>query len=298
MVSSSRSKVMAEADASLECIVKLGGSAVTDKSTLETPRLDAIRAAADIISQVRGRCIVVHGAGSFGHFQAREHGVVWGYRDKETDTEVQTVKLGFCRTRQSVTKLLHIITEEFVRLGIPAVGVSPLSSWVTDDASVVKADTDNIRDMLLEGFLPVMHGDAVLDRKRGCTILSGDTIIKHLCSVFRPPRVVFLTDVPGIYDRPPEQPGAQLIPEIQVDRDRKLHVSIATSSQAHDVTGGIALKLKSAIDIVTESNGHTCVMVCGIQSQAAVRACVEGQLPQGTGTIVQLNISKHPDEVT
>ncbi|XP_078669629.1 uncharacterized protein LOC144910412 isoform X1 [Branchiostoma floridae x Branchiostoma belcheri] len=290
---------MAETGTGLECIVKLGGSAVTDKNTLETPRLDAIRAAADIISQVRGRCIVVHGAGSFGHFQAREHGVVWGYRDKETTAEVQTVKLGFCRTRQSVTKLLHLITEEFVGRGIPAVGVSPLSSWVTDDASVVKADTDNIRDMLLEGFVPVMHGDAVLDRKRGCTILSGDTIIKHLCGVFHPPRVVFLTDVAGIYDRPPEQPaGSQLIPEIQVDQHRKLHVFIATSSQAHDVTGGIALKLKSAVDIVTESNGRTCVMVCGIQSGAAVRACVEGQLPKATGTIVQLNMCKHPVEVT
>ena len=32
--------------------------------------------------------------------------------------------------------------------------------------------------MLSVGFVPVLHGDCVLDSIRGCTILSGDTIIK------------------------------------------------------------------------------------------------------------------------
>lgn len=43
---------------------------------------------------------------------------------------------------------------------------------------MVKYDLGAIRDILQCGFIPVLHGDCVLDDVRGGTILSGDTIIQ------------------------------------------------------------------------------------------------------------------------
>ena len=57
-------------------IVKLGGSAITVKDTFETLRDDSLNSTANQIRQLLQEnyhinLVVVHGAGSFGHFQVR-----------------------------------------------------------------------------------------------------------------------------------------------------------------------------------------------------------------------------------
>ena len=47
----------------LEVIIKLGGSAVTHKNAFETVNQDAIAAAAKLVKNIKGKCVVVHGAG-------------------------------------------------------------------------------------------------------------------------------------------------------------------------------------------------------------------------------------------
>lgn len=53
-----------------------------------------------------------------------------------------------------------------------------VGGWILDDGKVVKHNIDNVIQLLEYGFVPVLHGDAVLDTHIGCNILSGDTIIK------------------------------------------------------------------------------------------------------------------------
>jgi hypothetical protein len=64
-----------------------------------------------------------------------------------------------------------------------------------------------------------------------------------------PPSRVFLTDVPGVFTKPPSQPGAQLIPEILVAADGSCQLPQMSTAE-HDVTGGIEEKLKTAIAVV------------------------------------------------
>ena len=61
-------------------IVKLGGSAVTRKDTFETLNRAALTTTAQQIraSCGNGRVLLVHGCGSFGHFQAHEFGISKG----------------------------------------------------------------------------------------------------------------------------------------------------------------------------------------------------------------------------
>ena len=35
-------------------------------------------------------------------------------------------------------------------------------------------------ELIAEGFVPILHGDCVLDSEQGCAILSGDKIIEVL----------------------------------------------------------------------------------------------------------------------
>src|SRR5947209_8576240 len=54
-------------------LVKLGGSVVTEKTHLRTPRSAAIRRLAGELASLREPLLIVHGAGSYGHILARRH---------------------------------------------------------------------------------------------------------------------------------------------------------------------------------------------------------------------------------
>ena len=62
-------------------LVKVGGSAITDKATLEILKERELREFAQQVAEVVQsgvRLVLVHGAGSFGHFQARQFRVKTG----------------------------------------------------------------------------------------------------------------------------------------------------------------------------------------------------------------------------
>jgi hypothetical protein len=77
-------------------IVKLGGAAITVKAQFETLDVGVLNSiAGDLAScgTTAGSSVIVHGAGSFGHFQAKQYGVALGGLD------LTSVKEGFALTR-------------------------------------------------------------------------------------------------------------------------------------------------------------------------------------------------------
>lgn len=76
------------------------------------------------------------------------------------------------------------------------------------DAQVFNRLINHVNFALEAGFVPVVHGDAVIDSSRGCSILSGDTLMLALAKAFQPRYCVFVTNVDGVFDRDPTAPGA------------------------------------------------------------------------------------------
>nr|XP_056700829.1 uncharacterized protein LOC130473328 [Euleptes europaea] len=272
--------------AAVDCIIKLGGSAVTQKDQLETLKAGALQKAAALVAKVSAagarRCVVVHGAGSFGHFQAKQYGVACGSSTRSAVSP--TLRRGLCLTRLSVTKLNHLVTDQLVRNGVPAVGISPFGTWKTAFKNISQAGIDTVMDVLDSGYVPVLHGDCALDSEQHCCILSGDTIIEILAQKLSPRRVVFLTDVNGVYSCPPDTSGARLVNSITVGPDGNMEPPVLTSVLPHDTTGGVSLKLQSAVNIVSRSCGAIPVLICKLDSEAAERACLTGKLEEGEGT--------------
>ncbi|XP_069489743.1 uncharacterized protein [Ambystoma mexicanum] len=222
-------------------------------------------------------------ARSYGHFQAKEYHVSKG-TSGPSPPELDHLRIGMCLTRLSVTKLNHLVTEQLVKEGIPAVGISPFGAWKMSSRQVAQASTAGVRDALISGYVPVLHGDCAIDATQHCCILSGDTVIKVLSKEFGPKRVAFLTDVEGIYDRPPNLPGANLLDTIMVSPTGHLEPPVTTSTLAHDVTGGADLKIQTAVSIVLQSCGAIQVFVCKLGSPGAEKACLQGDIGAGEGT--------------
>ncbi|XP_019166273.1 PREDICTED: uncharacterized protein LOC109162071 isoform X1 [Ipomoea nil] len=315
----------------IRCIVKLGGAAITCKNELETIDEENLMIVSSQLRQslmfgsasqkVAGMdwskrlgfsepptvnsdfsdqpvvgsksFIVVHGAGSFGHFQASKSGVHKGGLSQPL------VKAGFVATRISVTSLNLEIVRALAREGIPSIGMSPFScGWSTCQRNMDAADVSMVVNAIDAGLIPVLHGDAVLDSSQECTILSGDVIISHLAAKLKPEYVVFLTDVYGVYDRPPTEPNAVLLQEIAVREDGSWSVVKPTlqgtgkpefTVASHDTTGGMVTKISEAAMIARLGIDVYIVKVGTEHSVRALDGSLRGEIPNDwRGTAIRL----------
>lgn len=315
----------------IHCIVKLGGAAITCKNEIEKINEESLETVSlqlrqsmilgsssvkvlgmdwskrpgisDINSTLddfrdqpvldSNSFIVVHGAGSFGHFQASKSGVHKG------GVHQPFVKAGFVATRISVTSLNLEIVRALAREGIPSIGMSPFScGWSTCERNIASADVSMVAKALDSGFVPVLHGDAVLDNSQGCTILSGDVIISHLAAQFNPEYVVFLTDVLGVFDRPPTEPDALLLREISVNEDGSWSVvkptlpnmnkQVEITVAAHDTTGGMVTKISEAAMIAKLGIDVYIVKAATTHSLRALNGELKGNIPDDwLGTVIR-----------
>lgn len=162
---------------------------------------------------------------------------------------------------------------------------------------ILQHNLGSVRQYLSLGFVPVLHGDCVLDQTKGCTVLSGDTVIletvKHIPEITR---VIFLTDVNGVYDRAPskaDEPKAlvppQLLHKILVDSNGEISTDVNMEDSGTDVTGGMKLKLATACRIALESKGRVPVIVCRLGKESSVNSCVTGLIGENDGTIIKYN---------
>ena len=120
--------------------------------------------------------ILVHGAGSFGHPIANE----FRLRDGLNEENV----LGSIDTILSVRSLNTILVRELRRNSVPAFPISPSSAFTLENGEILSFFEDVIETCLSTGFLPILYGDVVLDKKKGFDILSGDKITVHLAKKY------------------------------------------------------------------------------------------------------------------
>lgn len=285
----------ARSSTSVDVVVKIGGSACTIKSKFETlnePALNAIAEQIATLSKGGRKMAIVHGAGSFGHKQAREYAVSKGDDSADQGPLPERLREGFAKTRLSVTTLnKHVITA-LVDRGVAAVTMSPCPFVSTTgkklcDERLPDSAVEGINSLLQRGFVPVVHGDATLDASQGTAILSGDIWMVELCRELSATAAVFVTDVDGVCTKPPTESGSELIPEILVDcatGDFSLPGVKMECDEQHDVTGGLKEKLRCAADVLRASPSVQAVYIVKAGSPAAEQA-LRGETPKEATTL-------------
>jgi len=268
-------------------VLKIGGAAITDKNKFETLRVDLLIRTVEqlVIARKENKLIIVHGAGSFGHFQAKEYEITKGnvFHLQAENQEIERRLRGVSLTHESVKKLSSIVTDSLLKAGIPAISCPLFQSWETETKdgliSVKRHNIDLLTRILEEGFIPVLHGDIVIDEKQGFAVLSGDIVVEVITKILKPVRVVFLTDVAGIYDRPPQEEGAKLMREIEIQDGKIAAFPRTTIGYSNDSTGGILTKIKSATVI---ANFGIDVFIVEVGTKSALQAINGEPIEQGT----------------
>lgn len=221
-------------------IVKLGGSTITYKSSSK-PRLrsETIKNLAKELAVVykKYQLIIVHGAGSFGHPLAKKYRLTEGLKYKNSLE-------GFSKTATVMLKLNEIITGYLIKAGLPTVTLLPRGFITQTNGRMNPFDFSIIESILAKNLVPILSGDVVLDSRLGCSIISGDTIVAFLAKKLKAIKVIYLSDVDGIFDSDPKKnKKAKLIKEVDSD-NLSLVLKGLKSSGRDDVTGEMEGKIK------------------------------------------------------
>jgi len=232
-------------------LIKLGGSVITDKSKYRTFRKDTVARLCREIRESGQKVIVVHGAGSFGHVLAKEHDINAGFKNKSQIPAVANI----C---YDVRELDSMIVKELNDNGMPSVSVPTGSAFVMENRKLIMENTEVLEGFVDKGIIPVMFGDVVLDRKLGFAICSGDQIMERMAEIFDVDRVIFVSDIDGLYDSDPKtNRNAKLIERV----DSKTLGKIQSCSSVADVTGGVKEKINSMLRMC--SGDRDCILVNG-----------------------------------
>ncbi len=254
-------------------LVKLGGSVITDKSQYQMLHHDVLVRLCEEIYDSGEDVIIVHGAGSFGHIMAHDHRIAEGYKYESQIKALVTVS-------RDVRQLNLEVLDAMISAGISPVSLPPSACVVMRDREIVEIDFDRIRSYLKLGISPVMFGDVALDESQGFSICSGDQIMEALARELLPKRVIFVSDIDGIMDRDPSDPGAALIGCVRPSdlEHMKFHAHVK------DVTGGIKKKLAAMIGMIGPD--RTCMIING-NVPGRLKAALRGD--EALGTKVELD---------
>ena len=233
-------------------LVKLGGSVITDKSKLRTFRRPACERLARELKVASADLMLVHGAGSFGHIEAKKHSLHKGLRSESQLAHVASVQ-------RDVRELNLKVLEALIDGGIRAVSIPPAAATTFRAAEVNTFDRSMFQKVSDIGLTPVTFGDVVPDESMGFSICSGDLMMAELAKAFRPKTVVFCADVDGVFDRDPKRGrGAKLLPVLDRAGLRSLR---RTSAKSADVTGSMHGKLERMLAIAEHC--EKCMIVNG-----------------------------------
>ncbi|MGD6853288.1 MAG: isopentenyl phosphate kinase [Candidatus Bathyarchaeia archaeon] len=255
-------------------ILKLGGSAITDKTEEAKPRTEIINRLAEEIKRADlDNLIIVHGGGSFGHPTAAKYGIQDGYKEDPTQ------KFGFAETHHMMTVLNGLVMDAMIWHEIPAVSIAPSCCIVTEGGKVKAFDETVMQHVAKMVYTPVLYGDVVFDDKIGFTVLSGDQLVAYLALKYKATKIVVGTDTDGLFDSDPKtNPNAKPFKKLNLKELKDLQPKLGKAAGT-DVTGGMAGKIAELIPAV-EAGVH--VTVTGATKGLSIYRALTDQSVLGT----------------
>ncbi len=229
--------------------LKLGGSLITDKNKPHTPRKEVInRLAAEIVSARRQnpalQWVLGHGSGSFGHVEGKKFATRSGVSAPEQ-------WLGFAQVWSAARSLNQIVVESLVQAGLPVIAFPPSCCIVASDARISAWELRPLRSALANGLSPLVYGDVVFDTVRGGTILSTEDLFSYLARLLKPERILLAGIEQGVWA---DFPACTCLIE-QITPATYRQMTGIGDAIATDVTGGMAQKVKSMLDLVESIPG-------------------------------------------
>jgi len=253
-------------------ILKIGGSAITDKNGELAAKTEVINRLSEEIKRADlDNLIVVHGGGSFGHPPAKKYSIKEGYKEPSQ-------KIGFAETHHVMTVLNGLVMDSLIWHEIPAVSLAPSCCMVTENGRIKSCEW-TLENMIKMGFVPVLYGDVVFDEKMGFTVLSGDQIVSYLAIKLGACKIVIGVDTDGLFDADPKvNANAKPYKHLTLQELKNIQGKLS-KGEGNDVTGGMAGKIAELIPAVEHGIPVT---ITGATKALSIFRALTGQSVLGT----------------
>ncbi|MFW9951655.1 MAG: isopentenyl phosphate kinase [Candidatus Thorarchaeota archaeon] len=254
-------------------ILKLGGSLLTDKST---PYKFKEQLLPTIVKEIKDcfksdlvkNLIIIHGVGSFGHPPVIKYMLHKGFKNPE--------QLNYLSATQfDVNKLRNLITTEFLKAGVP-VNLMHASSMVIGTKGIISNHNfDSLKGFLSLGMVPLIGGDMMYDTSIGFSVCGGDQLAVLISRELNARRLIFATDVDGVYTTDPKKnPEALLLDKINVNEIELFLQKMDESIK--DATGKMKGKLLSIFSIKEQIKNGLEVSIISMSKEGNLKKSLEG----------------------
>lgn len=229
-------------------ILKLGGSILSEKRAGKPLLRSAhIRRLARVLAAYRRTnpdvpILLLHGAGSFGHPIAHR------YRYHHEPLTLERVR-GMGQSLHAVRLLADAMNTILLSHRLPILPLQTSAMMSVRDGKLICHQMDLLTTVLHFHAVPVFGGDVVIDEHAHTAIASADTIAVLLARAFPGSRLLFATDVEGVYSQFPPKKGE--LPVRRLTRS-SLRSIIEVGTEEHtrfDVTGSMIGKLRSLLPL-------------------------------------------------
>lgn len=256
-------------------LIKLGGSVITDKGKPFTAKRKVIKRLAREILQAqgeyRGKLIISHGSGSFGHTVASQ------YKTHEGLINKNSVK-GAVLTSDAANRINKIVMGELMNAGLSVKSFSPASFIFAKAGKPHKVFIDSIKHALSKNIIPVVYGDVLMDKDMGVCIFSAENVIsvlvKKLAKTYKIETIILSSDTDGVYDK-----NGKTIKKITPKNFAEVKKQIGGSTSA-DVTGGMLHKVEESLKIAKKYKVET-FLING-NKNGCLRKVIEGKRVKST----------------
>ncbi len=131
------------------------------------------------IGDIKEDMVVAHGAHNFGLHVIREYGAT---------------PEGFVKAKEATLKFTMYVLASLTAAGLPVVAFPPSAFMFADNGEVKEVMVEPLRESLGR-FVPLVHGDAIVDSTTGYTFFSSEEIFSELAKFMKPRKVFIAADL-------------------------------------------------------------------------------------------------------
>ncbi len=263
----------------------MGGALITDKSKPYSFRSEVLSSAAREIRECMDEgliesLVLVQGVGSFGHPPVLEHKLHKGFQGP-------TQLLPLSWTQAKVAELRTLVVKALYDAEIPVCLMYPSSMMVSEKTRIVRYFLEPLERFLSLGMVPLLGGDIIVDSAMGFSVGSGDPMLSVVAREIGAKRVIYASDVSGIYDSDPKtNPDAVLFDTVNLSN---LDEAIEKMGKAgvEDASGAMQGKVASIEPITDLIQKGLDVSIISMMEYGSLKSLLNGDTSNSTQIVVK-----------
>ena len=257
------------------CVVKYGGSAMTDNSLKNSFARDIA-----LMKQVGINVAVVHGGGPQIDEQLQKVGIERNFKDGIRVTDSKTIKI----VSETLTNLIN---KEIVGLinnnGGNSIGIAKdnnsivkVKKYISEDkdygyvGEIVDVDSNYLYDLMKSNYIPVI-APLGFDENQNIYNINADSAASSIASFLSAEKLIFLTDQAGVLDK-----QENLISSLNFDE-------IESLIKSGVITGGMLPKIEACLNALDNSAKTAHIVDGRIQHSVLLEIFTN----EGIGTLVK-----------